>query len=262
MKKILNKKILAVILARSGSKSIPLKNICLLNGKPLLAYTVLEALRSKFITHVVVSSDSQKIRDIAELYGAETIVRPRNLSLDDSKPVDCDFHATKLMEAKKNIRYDFVVELLCTNPFKTFQDIDNAISIQIKTNADSVISVMRLDDHHPIRIKKIENGLIRDFCLSEIPESRRQDLKPDAYIRNGSIYCMRRDMLEKKIRYGTENSQAYIMPRERTVNIDEPMDLEIASNLMSKYPRDYVKKYDLIDTILLSDDDCNKKENS
>ena len=93
---------------------------------------------------------------------------------------------------------------------------------------------MHLDDHHPIRIKKIVDGKIKNFCLEEIPESRRQDLKPKAYIRNGSIYSMRRDMLEKGIRYGTEDSRAYIMPRERTVNIDEPMDLEIAKILMEK----------------------------
>ena len=66
--------------------------------------------------------------------------------------------------------------------------------MQFKTNADSVIGVMRLDDHHPIRIKKLEDGYIRDFCLPEIPESTRQDLKPDAYIRNGSIYCLRRKL--------------------------------------------------------------------
>ena len=116
------------------------------------------------------------------------------------------------------------------------------LELQFETNADSVIGVVRLDDHHPIRIKKLEDGFIREFCLPEIPESTRQDLKPDAYIRNGSIYSMRRDMLEKKIRYGTNNSVAYIMPRERTVNIDEPMDLEIARVLMAKNPRSYVKK--------------------
>ena len=71
--------------------------------------------------------------------------------------------------------------------------------ISLKTNAETVISMMKLEDHHPIRIKKIKNGLIKDFCLKEIPETRRQDLKPDAYIRNGSIYSMRRDILEKKI---------------------------------------------------------------
>ena len=126
--------------------------------------------------------------------------------------------------------------------FKTSFDIDAALEMQFKTNADSVIGVMRLDDHHPIRIKKLEDGYIRDFCLPEIPESTRQDLKPDAYIRNGSIYSMRRDMLEKKIRYGIDNSLAYVMPRERTVNIDEPMDLEIAKIFMEKIQENISRK--------------------
>ena len=242
-----NKKynILGVILARGGSKAIPLKNISLLDNKPLISYTIVEALKSKYITDVVVSSDNSQIIEISKFYGAETIKRPNYLSKDNSKPVVCDLHATKIMEKKNNLTYDFVVELLCTNPFKTSFDIDNVIGMQIDKNPDSVISVMHLDDHHPIRIKKIINGKIRDFCLPEIPESRRQDLKPKAYIRNGSIYSMRRDMLEKKIRYGTNNSLAYIMPRERTINIDEPMDLELASILMSRNPRNYVKKYNV-----------------
>ena len=118
-------------------------------------------------------------------------------------------------------------------------DIDKALEVQMETNADSVIGVMRLEDHHPIRIKRLVNGKIRDFnnTLIEIPESRRQDLKPDAYIRCGSIYSMRRDMLSKGIRYGTENSIAFIIPRERVVNIDEPMDFKIAQFLMEQENR-------------------------
>tara|TARA_B100001059_G_scaffold110717_1_gene110874 strand:+ start:4474 stop:5247 length:774 start_codon:yes stop_codon:yes gene_type:complete len=240
-----NINILAVILARGGSKAIPLKNICLLDNKPLISYTIVEALKSKYINDVVVSSDDEFINSISNFYGSDTILRPRYLSKDNSKPVECNLHATKIMEKKKSTKYDFVVELLCTNPFKTYEDIDNVLEIQIKKKSDSVISVMHLDDHHPIRIKKIVKGKIRDFCLPEIAESRRQDLKPKAYIRNGSIYSMRRDMLEKKVRYGTLNSLAYIMPREKTVNIDEPMDLELASMLMSKNPRKHVKKYNI-----------------
>lgn len=237
------KKILGVILARGGSKQIPKKNISLLNNIPLIAYTIVEAKKSKYISDLVVSSDDDEIRKVSIQYGAETpFKRPNHLSGDTAKPVECDLHATKFMEKKNKIKYDYVVELLCTNPFKTSFDIDEAIKIQIKSDADSVIGVMRLDDHHPIRIKKIENGYIKNFCFNEIPESRRQDLKPEAYIRNGSIYSMRRDMIEKGIRYGTENSLAYVMPRERTLNIDEPMDLVIADLLMKKNPRNYVLK--------------------
>jgi len=238
-----NKKILGVILARGGSKQIPKKNIALLNNIPLIAYTIVEAKKSKYVSDLVVSSDDDEIRKVSVQFGAEApFKRPDHLSGDTAKPVECDLHATKFMEKKNNMKYDYVVELLCTNPFKTSFDIDEAIKIQIKSDADSVIGVMRLDDHHPIRIKKIENGYIKNFCFDEIPESRRQDLKPDAYIRNGSIYSMRRDMIEKGIRYGTENSLAYVMPRERTLNIDEPMDLVIADLLMKQNPRNYILK--------------------
>ena len=232
-----DKKILCVILARGGSKGIPGKNIKELAGHPLIAYTICEVLKSNYIDRVIVSSDDEEIRKTSMRYGAEApFVRPKELSTDTAKPVECIKHATKWAENDGNIKYDYVVELLCTNPFKTSDDIDKALEMQIETNADSVIAVMSLEDHHPIRIKKIVDGKIRDFnsTLIEIPESRRQDLKPDAYIRCGSIYSMRRDMLEKGIRYGTDDSRAYMLPRERVVNIDEPMDFVIASILMKK----------------------------
>ena len=235
-------KVLSVILARGGSKAIPLKNLALINGIPLLAYTIIEAKRCKYVDAVLVSSDCLEILATAYQYGAVPILRPDELSRDTSRPIECIQHAVAVYEKNLGVkeRYPFVVELLCTNPFKTADDIDKALTIQFETNADSVIAVMPLEDHHPIRIKKLENGCIRDFCLPEIAESRRQDLKPQAYIRNGSIYSMRRDMLDKGIRYGTDDSRAYVMPRERSVNIDEPMDLLFADMLMTKAPRHYV----------------------
>ncbi len=235
--------VLSVILARGGSKAIPYKNLALINGIPLIAYTIVEARRATHVGDVLVSSDSIEILATAYQYGAIPVLRPDDLSQDDSKPIDCIQHAVYSYEARvsSETRSPFIVELLCTNPFKLSSDIDNVLQIQFDTNSDSVIAVMPLEDHHPIRIKKLENGYIRDFCLPEIAESRRQDLEPKAYIRNGSIYSMRRDMFEKGIRYGTEDSRAYVMPRERTVNIDEPMDLLFADMLMVKNPRDYVK---------------------
>ena len=254
-------KVLAVILARGGSKGIPNKNIALLNGKPLIAYTICEALKSKYISNVVVSSDSKIIRTISYQFGSECVIRPESISRDNSRPVEAIIHATKEIEEKYNTKYDYVVELLCTNPFKTVVDIDSVIEIQSATNADSVISVIHLEDHHPIRIKRLEKGFIRDFCLPEIPESRRQDLKPDAFIRNGSIYCMRRDMLELGIRYGTKNSRAYVMKRENTINIDEPMDLLLAQLLMEKFPREYVQPVCTYEDAVsfLNNIECEKK---
>ena len=100
---------------------------------------------------------------------------------------------------KNKIKYDYIVELMCTNPLKNSSDIKKVINLQIKSRADSVIAVLKLNDHHPIRIKKLLNNKIRNFCLNEVPETHRQDLKPDAYIRCGSIYSMRRDMLLKRL---------------------------------------------------------------
>ena len=194
------KNFLCIILARGGSKSVKNKNIIDLNGHPLISYTIYQALKSKVFEDIVVSTNSKKIRYISRLYGAKVpFLRPQGISKDNSKPIDALYHATKLTEKIYNKKYDYIIELLCTNPFKIDKDIKEVSKIQKKTNADSVIAVNKLEDHHPIRIKKIVNGYIRNFCLNEIPESRRQDLKPTAYIRSGSIYSMRRDMLSKKI---------------------------------------------------------------
>ena len=228
--------ILCIILARSGSKSVKNKNIKLLNNHPLIAYTICSAIRSRLFSHIIVSTDSKKIKKISQKYGAEVpFLRPKSLSKDSSRAVDALYHALIFCEKKFKVKYDYIVELMCTNPFKTSFDIKKVVSKQIRSKADSVIAVTKLEDHHPIRIKKIVNKRIKNFCLKEIPETNRQDLKPDAYIRCGSIYSMRRDMLLKKVRYGTMNSLAYVMPRKRVVNIDEQLDFDFADFIMRKY---------------------------
>lgn len=243
---MLNKKkiFLCVILARGGSKSVKNKNILDLNGHPLIAYTIFHAIKSRVFEDIIVSTNDKRIKKISKLYGAKVpFIRPKNLSKDNSKPIDALYHATKIAEKIYNKKYDYVIELLCTNPFKIFKDIQAVSKIQYRTKADSVIAVHKLEDHHPIRIKRIVKGYIRNFCLHEIPESRRQDLKPAAYIRSGSIYSMRRDMLEKKIRYGTKKSIAYIIPNSRVVNIDSMMDFEFAKFYAKKINLRLSKKY-------------------
>ena len=105
----------------------------------------------------------------------------------------------------------------------------------ISTKADSVIAVHKLEDHHPIRIKKIIDDRIVDFCLKEPLDSRRQDLKPDAYIRSGAIYALKRDELViHNRRYGTKNSRAYILPQRRAVNVDTQIDFLLAEKMIKK----------------------------
>lgn len=237
-------RVLAITLARGGSKSVPMKNIRPIRGVPLIAYTIAEALRSRWITRFVVSTDDPQIAEVARRYGAEVpFLRPAEFATDTASSVSALQHAVEWVEKEEGgRRYDYVVDLMCTNPLKTVEDIDACIGKHVETSADSVIAVHQLHDHHPIRIKKIVDDRIVDFCLPEVPESRRQDLKPPAYVRSGSIYSLRRDylMVEGR-RYGSENSRPYILPPERAVNVDTEIDFLVAEKLLEAEPRIYIQ---------------------
>jgi len=227
-------RILALTLARGGSKAVPKENIRPILGVPLIAYTIAEALRSKLITRYIVSTDDEEIQKIAIQFGADApFLRPSEYSTDTASSVDAMQHAVDWVEQQEGEKYDYVIELMCTNPLKTVTDIDATIQKLVTTGADSVIAVHKLDDHHPARIKKIVDDRIVDFCIPEVPEMRRQDLKPDAYIRSGSIYALRRDhlMVEGR-RYGSKNSRPYILPSERAVNVDTEIDFLTAEKII------------------------------
>ena len=227
-------KILGITLARGGSKSIPKKNIRPISGRPLIAYTIREALKSRYISRYIVSTDDKHIQDIAIQYGADTpFLRPAEFATDDASSLVALKHAVSFVEDQEKCRYDYVVELMCTNPLKRACDIDLCIEKLIRTGADSVIAVHKLEDHHPIRIKKIVDDRLVDFCLEEVPEARRQDLKPEAFIRSGSIYSVRRDeLMIHDRRYGSENSRPYILPPHRAINIDTEIDFLVAERLL------------------------------
>ena len=123
---------------------------------------------------------------------------------------------------------------MATNPLKKSSDIRNVIKILLKNKADSVIAVNQLFDYHPARIKKIIKGKLYDFAVKEKLESRRQNLKPNAYIRSGSIYAMSRRFVMNEKRYFSGKSLAYILPLERTINIDNEDDLAIAKHRLNK----------------------------
>ncbi len=223
------KKVLGVTLARGGSKSIPKKNIADVNGQPLIYYTIREALICELIDNYIVSSDDDEIIKVAESFGVSCpFKRPAELSSDTATSADALIHAVDFMEHTYEDRYDYIVELMVTNPLKSQKDIENCICLAVDNEHHSVVAVHELSDHHPARIKFIENGKLKPF-YPETPESRRQDLEPKAYIRSGSIYVTSRDFLFKnQSRYSKDNTLAYILPNERVINIDDPVDLEIA----------------------------------
>lgn len=230
--------ILGVIQARGGSKGIPKKNIYNICGHPLIAYTIAAGLGSKLITDLVVSTDSDEIAEVAKKYGALVpFKRPEELAGDKVPSVDSLVHAVLETERILGKIYDYVVELPCVSPLRNAADIDEALNKLIVDGCDSVISMTDTGEKHPTRLKKIEYDQIVDMT-KEYPEpavgSRRQDLKPIAYIRNGAIYSMRRDVLIKEHSRHGKVSRPYIMSPETSINIDTMLDLEIAEFFISK----------------------------
>ena len=214
-------KVLAVILARGGSKGIPKKNIIDLNGHPLMSYSIHASLNCNLISKTIVSTDDIKIAKIANAYGAETpFLRSKFLSRDKTTSADSLRDAVLKTENYFKTKYDYVVELPCVAPFRTSEDIEKSIKKLILEKYDSVISYVATGEKHPTRLKRIKGNFVENFC-KEFPESkkhsRRQDFEP-CYIRNG---------VKMKNREGNI-SAPFIMPIEKSINIDEKFDLEIA----------------------------------
>lgn len=218
------KKVMGITLARGGSKGIPRKNIIDVNGKPLIQYTIDEVKKSKYIDNYIVSTDDEDIKNLC---------RELEQTYFDRSPVDDTQPSSEgVLEVLRTMeKPDYIVEIMCTNPLKTVEDIDGVIKKIDIMGVDSVCSVVRIWDHHPSRVKFITgNKMINVY--PEVLEMRRQDLTPPAYVRNGSIYAMTWEQLNVKGSRYDKNTVPYIMPEERTINIDEPIDLELARILL------------------------------
>ncbi|MBC8549709.1 MAG: acylneuraminate cytidylyltransferase family protein [Candidatus Brocadiales bacterium] len=227
--------VLGVILARGGSKGVPGKNIKPLAGIPLIAYTIKTALKSKYLTRTIISTDDEEIADLSRSYGGEVpFLRPAELATDNANAIPVIQHAlTTLEKTGDSIEYDVVMMLQPTSPFRTEQDIDGAIKLLDRTKADSVISVVDVDSHHPARMKYLEGDELIDPLFAETYENQpRQELVP-MYIRNGAIYATRKIILLNGSFKGLD-CRAWIMPRERSLNIDTEMDFKYAEWLISE----------------------------
>lgn len=222
------KRTLGLITARGGSRSIPRKNIKKLLGKPLIAYTIETAIASRYLTRFIVSTDNPKIASISKQYGAEVpFFRPKSLARDTTPSLDVAIHALSWLKKHEGESYDYLMILQPTSPLRSADDIDECIRTIIATRADSVMSMVELPDFHPQKIKKIQKGVILSAFENEGRSTlRRQDVG-HFYKRNCAIYltkvsCILREELFGKI------SRAYIMPRERSIDINDPVDFDLA----------------------------------
>jgi CMP-N-acetylneuraminic acid synthetase len=228
------KEFLCIIPARAGSKGVKNKNIKLLGGKPLIYWTIKEALKIKEFSKVIVSTDSKKIQNISKKYGAECpFLRPKNISRDKSLTIDVIKHAVKYLDAKSFDKFENIVLLQPTSPFRKKIDIKNAIKKFLKNKrASSLISVVEVGDFHPARMYYINNNKLEKNKLSESKVGRpRQNLKT-MYLRNGAIYIIKKKNINRNF-LGTFPI-GFLMPKDRSLNIDDNYDFEIAKNYIKK----------------------------
>ena len=227
-------RVLAVIPARGGSKGVARKNIRLIGGKPLIAYTIEMANAIQHMLYrAVVSTDDPEIESVARLYGGDVpFLRPAEISGDRVPTLPVLQHAVEYVEEQDQTTIDWVLLLQPTTPFRSIEDIDATLALAQQGGCDSIISVVQVFAEHPIFIKRIENERLLPFNLQEKEGTRRQDCRPPAYIRNGAVYLTRRDIIMNANSIWGKVIRPYVMPPERSVNIDGELDLKLAEALI------------------------------
>jgi len=224
--------ILALIPARGGSKGLPGKNIKLLNGKPLIAYSINSALSAKRISKTVVSTDDKTIADISKKHGAEVpFMRPENLASDTASSRDVIIHTLDFFK-QAMVEFDYLVLLQPTSPFRKEGDIDQAIDTAIETNADLVVSAFETSSNpYYVLFEENENGHLKTSKSGTF--TRRQDC-PKVYELNGSIYVFKTEALRQNNDLKFDKTVKFLMDKAYSVDIDTIEDFEYAEYLLQK----------------------------
>ena len=225
------KKRIAIIPARSGSKGLKDKNIKTLNGKPLIAYTIESAFESGMFEKVFVSTDSQKYAEISKKYGADShFLRSSENASDKSSSWDAVREVIHKFE-EEGKAFDEVMLLQPTSPLRTAEDIQNSVNIMIEKNALAVESLTEMD-HSPLWSNTLPSDGNMDSFFNEYSNMLRQAL-PTYYRENGAIYLIKRELIDKPdSEIFSQRCFAYIMPRERSIDIDVELDFKLAEVMM------------------------------
>lgn len=229
------KTILAVIPARGGSKGIPRKNIKDLNGKPLIAYTIEAAQKSRYLDYFFVSTEDQEIAEVSKKYGAPVpFMRPSELATDQAKAIPVLQRALSWLKENQGKNFDYIMMLQPTSPQRLAEDIDKSIEKIVETGADSCFSMKKLTDFSIAKLKVLDGDKILPLGEDEGKESKpRTELGPVIYKRNCAVYLTRVDLIMEGDMFG-KDSRAYVMPEERSVDINTPFDFELAEFMMRK----------------------------
>ena len=222
--------ILAIIPARGGSKGIPHKNIVPVVGKPLIEYSIEAVKGTKLVTRLVVSTDSSEIAEVAINAGAEVVKRPASISGDTASSESALLHVLETLQKKDGYIPDILVLLQCTSPLTLAEDIDGTIRKLLDSQADTALAVAPF---HYYLWKENDRGEVEGINHQKFHRPMRQE-RENQYIETGAVYVMRvSGFLENRHRFFGKTVM-YQMPEQRCFEIDEPVDLVIAEQLLIK----------------------------
>lgn len=231
---IQNNSVLAIILARGGSKRIKNKNIRLLNGKPLIYWTIDSAKHSKYIDRLIFSTDSKDISDVANTLGVDVpFLRPRHLALDATTSESAMLHTVQWVEKYEKKSYSYILLLQPTSPLRTTQHIDKALETLIGKKAHSLISVTQLHKTPTLTYRVKKN--VSFYNLSDnnrIVCSSKKD--ENIYYQNGSLYIIRTDIFLKSNQLTSTKTVFFPMNKYESIDVDEEADLKLAEFVMKQ----------------------------
>lgn len=229
------KKILAIIPARGGSKGLPKKNIKPLCGKPLLGWTIEQAKASKYIDEIFVSTDCQKIADVAKQFGVNVpFLRPSELAKDTSSSMDVVEHVLAHY-TKEKVQFDYILLLEPTSPLRKKGDIDAAIELAITNKtADGVVSLGEVHMEHPMIVKKINpEGKIISY-IDDVKKISQRQQADNAYFPYGVIYMIKTDVFKREKAFYTNNIIPYFIERWQNYEVDDIYDFIAIEAILNK----------------------------
>lgn len=230
-------KILGVIPARGGSKRVERKNIREVGGRPLVAHAIEQADESELLDRTIVSTEDDEIAEVAKSYGGEVpFKRPEELATDTAKGTDVVLHALDWFR-KKGEEFDLVATIQATSPFRTPEDIDDAIGKLVDSEADSVVSVSEFSTPPVWAVTEDAEGYLSAYFEEGylwVDETTRSQDTPNLCHPNGAVFAAYVSEFYRQEGFYTDHTIGYTMPRSRSLDIDEPFDLELAKAMMEK----------------------------
>lgn len=221
------KKVLALIPARGGSKGVPRKNVRMLGGKPLIAWTIEAATQSKYIDRVMLSSEDEEIIEVAKKWGCDVpFVRPKELAQDDTPSMEVILHGIEQVKG-----YDYIVLLQPTSPFRTTEDINKCIEKCVENNQESCVSIVEVSQNPYWMYTVKENEVLNPLIEIDDKYYQRQKL-PKTYILNGAVYVASIEWLKQSKSFLSKNTTSVEMTKEKSIDIDTMLDFKVASLLI------------------------------